>query len=284
MSERFLADEPARLLAFLRRRLPGWKRKTLESRLRAGCVRVNGATANRNDLLAPGDEVEIVGEDQAELAAPAPRGLPVLHSDEHLVAVDKPAGMLSVATQRQRERTALALVRDSLSRSGKPARIWPVHRLDRESSGVLLFARSRAACDTVRETWSDARKTYLAIVEGRPARERGVIEEPLWEGQGLAVHVGEHPDAKPARTRYAARETRGARTLLEVELDTGRRHQIRAHLAWLGHPIVGDPRYGHPAGSRMGLHALRLVVRHPADGHELVLEAPPPRAFSALLR
>lgn len=283
MSERFLADEPARLLDFLRRQLPGWKRKTLEGRLRAGCVRVNGAPVSKNDLLAPGDLVEVVGQDRAVPAAPVPHGLTVLFADELLVAVDKPAGLLSVSTERQRERTALALVRDSLSRPGKPARLWPVHRLDRESSGVLLLARSREACDAVRATWSAARKTYLAIVAGRPEHERGVIEQPLWEGQGLAVHVGAHPDAKPARTRWATLETRGERTLLEVELDTGRRHQIRAHLAWLGHPIVGDPRYGSAAGPRMGLHALRLVVRHPADGRELVLEAPPPRAFRALL-
>ncbi len=284
MSERLLVDEAARLLDFLRRRLPDWKRKTLEGRLRAGCVRVNGATVSRNDVLAPGDEVQVVGNDEAEPAPPAPHGLAVLYADDFLVAVDKPAGMLSVSTERQRERTALALVRESLSRPGKPARLWPVHRLDRETSGVLLFARSREACDTVQSTWTDARKVYLAIVAGRPEPERGVIDEPLWEGKSLEVRVGEHRDAKPARTRYAALETRGDRTLLEVELDTGRRHQIRAHLSWLGHPVVGDPRYGAAEAARMGLHALRLVVPHPLDGRELVLEAPPPRAFTALLR
>lgn len=284
MSERLLVDEPARLLDFLRRRLPDWKRRTLEGRLRAGCVRVNGATVSKNHVLAPGDEVLVVGHDEAEDPPPVPHGLAVLYADDHLVAIDKPAGLLSVSTERQRERTALAIVRDSLSRSGKPARLWPVHRLDRETSGVLLFAKSREACDIVQAAWTEARKVYLAIVEGRPEPESGVIAEPLWEGQGLEVRVGQHRDAKPARTRYAALETRGDRTLLEVGLDTGRRHQIRAHLAWLGHPVVGDPRYGAAAGSRMGLHALRLVVAHPSDGRELVLEAPPPRAFLALLR
>jgi 23S rRNA pseudouridine1911/1915/1917 synthase len=96
------------------------------------------------------------------------------------------------------------------------------------------------------------------------------------------VRVGEHPGAKDARTLYATLEHGRGRALLEVELVTGRRHQIRAHLAWLGHPVVGDPRYGSD-GPRMGLHALRLCIRHPRAGTALELEAPPPRAFSALL-
>jgi 23S rRNA pseudouridine1911/1915/1917 synthase len=99
----------------------------------------------------------------------------------------------------------------------------------------------------------------------------------------LSVRVGRRPEAKAARTRYSTRRTVGDRSLLEVELDTGRRHQIRAHLAWLGSPVVGDARYG-TRGPRLGLHALRLVVVHPTEERELALEAPPPRDFSALLR
>jgi 23S rRNA pseudouridine1911/1915/1917 synthase len=111
----------------------------------------------------------------------------------------------------------------------------------------------------------------------------GVIDQPLFEDKSLNVRVGERPEAKSARTRYFTRQEIGRRTLLEVEIDTGRRHQIRAHLAWLGHPIVGDARYG-TKGPKLGLHALSLSVMHPDDGRELVLEAPPPAAFNALLR
>jgi 23S rRNA pseudouridine1911/1915/1917 synthase len=279
MSERLVVDEPARLLEFLRRRLPGWKRSTLEQRIRGGCVRVNGSTLRRNDVLASGDEVEVGDRDDAEVETSAPAGLVILHADDDLVAVDKPAGLLSVSTERQSERTALALLRDHLSRPGRPARLWPVHRIDRETSGVLLFARSSEARDSVQAAWEEAKKTYLALVEGRPDPPSGVIDQPLWEDRGLFVRVGRHPEAKSARTRYTTLEVRGARTLLEVELETGRRHQIRAHLGWLGHPIVGDPRYG-TAGGRMQLHALRLVVPHPADGRELRLEAQPPRSLA----
>lgn len=281
MTEHLRADEPERLISFLRRRLPGWKKKTLERRLLGGGVSVNGETVTRNDLLEAGDEVVVAGEEDAP--SPLPRGLRVLYADAALIAVDKPAGLLTVATDRQSERTALALVREHLSRPGQPAGLWPVHRLDRETSGVLLFAKSREAQKLVQERWTEARKRYLAVVEGRPMPPDGVVDQPLFEDKRLNVRVGEHPEALSARTRYSTRQALGRRTLLDVELDTGRRHQIRAHLAWLGHPIVGDARYG-TKGSRLGLHALSLSVKHPDDSRELLLEAPPPRAFNALLR
>jgi 23S rRNA pseudouridine1911/1915/1917 synthase len=157
-----------------------------------------------------------------------------------------------------------------------------VHRLDRETSGVLLFARTLATRDALQADWTGVRKVYLAVVEGRPSPPRGLVDQPLREDARLRVHAGPHPRAKPARTRYATLRSARGRSLLEVELETGRRHQIRAHLAWLGHPVVGDPRYGS-AAPRLGLHALRLELTHPGDGRRLVLEAPPPLGFLALL-
>jgi 23S rRNA pseudouridine1911/1915/1917 synthase len=281
MTERLLADKPERLITLLRRLLPGWKRKTLEQRLLGGCVTVNGERVTRNDLVAAGDQIVVMG--RGEAPSPPPGGLRVLYEDDALIAVDKPAGLLSVSTDEESQRTALALVRDSLSHPGQPASLWPVHRLDRETSGVLLFAKSHEAQRSVQERWGEVRKRYLALVEGRPMPADGVIDQPLLEDQRLNVRVGEHPEARSARTRYVTREEIGRRTLLEVETDTGRRHQIRAHLAWLGHPIVGDSRYGTKA-RRLALHALSLTVLHPDDGRELLIEAPPPAAFNALLR
>ena len=283
MGERLAVDEPGVLLEFLATRLDGWKRNTLRERLRGGCVRVNGETVRRGDhALDQGDEVEVVGRGEGRPARTAPRGLKVLHEDEHLIAVDKPSGLLSVSTDRQRERTALAMMREALSRPGHPARLWPVHRLDRGTSGVLLLARSRDASEEVRASWGEVTKTYRAIVEGHPRPPEGTIDQPLWEDRALFVHVGRKPGAKQARTHYRTLETGRSRTLLEVRLETGRRHQIRVHLAWLGHPVVGDARYGHRA-ERLGLHALRLELHHPFSGRRLKLEAHPPEAFDRLL-
>ncbi|MFO1008659.1 MAG: RluA family pseudouridine synthase [Planctomycetota bacterium] len=279
MTERLKADRPERLLALLRRGLPGWKRTTLEQRIRAGCVRVNGRATATNDLVAAGDDVELVDPAQAEPPPPPmPAGLRLLHDDDALVAIDKPAGLLSVSTDDERTRTALALVRGWLSRPRAPAAVWPVHRLDRETSGVLLLAKTQEARRTLQANWSDAKKTYLALVEGRPKANAGTIDEPLWEDENLFVHVGRHADAKEARTRWRVLANDGQRTLVEVELDTGRRHQIRAHLAFLGHPVVGDARYGTKS-ARMMLHALRLEVPHPSTGATLRIEAPAPREF-----
>ena len=275
MSAPFPVDRPVRLLEFLRSVLPDWKRSTLEQRIRAGAVRVNGAAVRRNDLLAPGDTVE-VGE---RASAPAPQGqLAILHADEWLIAIHKPAGLLSVSTDSEREKTALAIVKEHVGRPGHPGRAWPVHRLDRETSGVLLFALSRDVQQIAQARWSAARKTYLAWVEGQPSPPQGTIDAPLWEDASLFVRVGAREGAREARTHYRTLETRERQSLLEVELDTGRRHQIRAHLAWLGHPILGDERYGSRA-PRMALHALRLALPHPVTDAPLVLEAPPPRSF-----
>lgn len=283
MSDRIHVDKPGPLLRFLELRLPGWHRNTLKQRLRLGCIFVNKRSVTRHDHpLESGDEVEIVAKGEGVARQRSRHGFTTLYLDDDLVAIDKPAGLLCVSTDREQTRAALSIVRRSLSSPRRPAELWPVHRLDRETSGVLLFARSREVCEAVQATWTRASKVYLAVVEGHPEPDQGVVDKPLWEDRSLNVRVGRRPDARDARTRFRTRRVGHHRALLEVELETGRRHQIRVHMAWVGHPIVGDKRYG-TGGPRMGLHALRLTVFHPRDGRSLVLEAPPPQAFSALL-
>jgi 23S rRNA pseudouridine1911/1915/1917 synthase len=286
VSARLEVSEPGQLRAFLRQSLPTWKRATLEQRLAAGCVRVNGRTVTRPDApVEPGDEVELVAPGDAPADRPrVAGGIEILFADEHLVVIDKPAGLLSVSSAREREHTALALVRTALRGTRRELPLWPVHRLDRETSGLLVLARTRAARDALQARWPEVRKLYLAVVEGAPEPAHGTIDQPLLEDENLQVLVGARPGAKAARTRYATQRTGGGRALLEVELDTGRKHQIRAHLAWLGHAVVGDERYGGggPA-ARLGLHAFRLALPHPLEDRLLRLEAPPPRAFLALM-
>lgn len=280
MSERLQVDEPAPLLAYLLAHLDGWRRNTLKERLRAGCIVVNDRPVHRHDhQLQRGDRVEVRAAADGVEPRRSPVGLEPIYLDDDLVAIDKPSGLLSVATDQQKTRTALTMVRDTLSRPGRPASLWPVHRLDRETSGVLLFARSKEVCDDVRARWTEAEKVYLAIVEGHPQPASGTVDEPLWEDRNLRVHVGRHEDAKDACTHFTMLRRGRNHSLLEVRLDTGRRHQIRAHLAWLGHPVVGDARYG-AAGPRLGLHALRLTIPHPHGDGVLVFEAPVPREFA----
>ena len=284
MADRLVVAEPGPLLEVLAQHFAQWSRNTLRQRLKMGCIDVNGAPASRHDHpVQPGDVIEILAKAGGRGHARSAARLPILFDDDDLIAIDKPPGLLSVSTDAERERTALALTRDAARRPGRPADLWPVPRLDREASGVLLFARSREVRNRVQADWANTQKVYLALVEGVPEPADGTIDQPLWEDDGLRVRVGAHPDAKAARTRYRTLECGRDASRLEVELDTGRKHQIRAHLAWLGHPIVGDPRYGS-AGPRMGLHALRLTVVHPSRNEPVTFEAPPPPEFLALTR
>ena len=134
------------------------------------------------------------------------------------------------------------------------------------------------------EGWESAKKTYLAIVEGCPKPSEGTIDQPLrLDPRIYQMHVGSHPDARRAVTHFSTERSLGRRTLLRVELETGRQHQIRAHLAWLGHPVIGDERYGR-AGERMGLHALSLSITRPGSNQSLLFETPAPADFLALFR
>ena len=282
MSDRLTVKANTTLLPFLSTQLKGWSRNTIKQRLKGGCIRVNGEQTTRHDhdLLA-GDQVTV--EASARGATSVRSQLDILYNDGDLIAINKPAGLLSVASPKNKDPHALGILRDQVSRRNNPIRLWPVHRIDRDTSGVLLFATSREMREAVMKEWDATEKNYLAIVEGCPKPAAGTIDQPLRLDPVIyQMHVGPHPDAKRAVTHFTTERSVGQRTLLRVELETGRQHQIRAHLAWLGHPVIGDQRYG-TVGKRMGLHALRLSITKPGMSKPLVFETPAPADFWALL-
>ena len=282
MSEKLHVKEAITLLPFLSARLPEWARSKLKQRLQTGCVSVNGASITQHNFaLNVGDLVEVGAATKAANSSMAQ--LEILYSDRDLIAINKPAGLLSVATEKETQQHALAILRKQLSRRSQEVKLWPVHRIDRDTSGVLLFATSREIREAVMTKWDAAEKKYLAVVVGCPTPTQGTIDQPLrLDEVEYRMHVGEHPEAKPAITHFKTERTMGERALLEVRLDTGRQHQIRAHMAWLGHPVVGDERYG-TAGARMGLHALSLKIINPKNNKELKFETPAPADFLALM-
>ena len=283
MSDRLRVSAASGLLTFLNVQLQGWTRNKIKQRLKTGCVFVNGQSITQHDhMLNVGDEVEVragVKSQQGGISS-----LEILYSDNDLIAINKPAGFLSVASAGENKRHALAILRSQLSRSKRTVKLWPVHRLDRDTSGVLLFATSLEMREAVNAGWSDAEKIYLAVVEGCPEPSQGSIDQPLrLDSEKYQMIVGPHPEAKQAITHFNTQRSLADRTLLEVKLETGRQHQIRAHLAWLGHPVIGDPRYGTD-GPRMGLHALRLSITRPNTGKRLTFKVPAPTEFLDLLR
>ena len=208
---------------------------------------------------------------------PAP--LRLVHEDDDLLVADKPAGLLTIATERERERTAYKMLMDYVA----GARIFIVHRLDRETSGLVVFARSWGAKRRLQAQFEarTVERVYRALVEGTVRAAEGTLSGRLAEGPSLRVGPARRGrEGKEAITRYRVLERHRATTLLELSLVTGRRGQIRAQLAAAGHPIVGDRTYGSrldPLG-RVCLHATRLALAHPRGGR-VAFESPMPRAF-----
>ncbi len=210
----------------------------------------------------------------------------ILYEDADLIVIDKPAGLLTTHTMLhgRAAREAQATVENKLNdyvRKGQAKsrrRVWLVHRLDRETSGVMMFAKSESVAEAFRSDWSNlTEKTYLVRVEGTLGEDGGVFESWLREdADGYRVRsVAEgSPGAKLARTEWRRISERGGTTLVEATLKSGRKNQIRVHFSEAGHPVVGDVKYGGHKASRLYLHSLRLALRRPSDGEWVEFESP----------
>ncbi len=286
MAEKFKVKEDGKLLEFLFNTLVGWSRKKIKERLKGSSISVNGETTTKHDFaLSSGDIVEIGVVQRLRGARSLPiQSLEILYQDSDIIAINKPAGLLSVGTTRENKNHVLAILRNQLSSRKDSVKLWPVHRLDRDTSGVILFATSKQTRESVMSHWDKSEKVYLAIVEGKPTEQKGTITQPLrLDEKEYKVHTGSHPHAKPAITHYEVVEDSSQSSLLEINIETGRQHQIRAHMAWLGHSIIGDERYGKK-GDRMGLHSKKLTIIHPNTHKSLSFEVDAPREFYELLK
>ena len=272
--------EPSRpicLLDRLQALFPEASRTSLRSWLATGRVRVNGEVVRRGD-------VEVVASDRVTLGAPPvafPPSLVLVHEDDDLIVVDKPAGLLTVATERERHRTAYRLVSDYVAAQRRGARLFIVHRLDRETSGLLVFARSEPVKRALQAQFEarTVERVYVAVVEGRVAAATGTLRGRVAEDP-RSLRVRTTPRGSQAVTHYRVLARRAHSTVLELTLETGRRGQIRAQLAALGHPIVGDAAFGSRRDPvrRVCLHATRLGFRD-GTGRARRYESPAPAAF-----
>jgi len=263
---------------------PDASRRSLKQWLATSRVRVNGAVVRRGNVL-------VSAEDRVELTAPpppaCPRPLVLVHEDSDILVVDKPTGLLSVATDRERTRTAYRLLRDWVAARGPAgARLFIVHRLDRETSGLLVFAKTVAAKRVLQSQFAAraVERVYVALVEGVLRTMQGTLTSRLTEDRSLRVRAtSDHREGRDAITRYRVLARPREGTLVELRLVTGRRGQIRAQLAAAGHPIAGDREYGSRADPlrRLALHATQLGFVHPRGGR-VTFESPPPSAFGRL--
>ena len=215
-------------------------------------------------------------------------GIEILHEDRDIIVIDKPAGLLTISTDREKSRTAYFIltnyVRKGIAKSRN--RIFIVHRLDRETSGILIFAKNEVAKFRMQDQWQDTKKQYLAVVHGHCEEREKTITTYLAENRALEVYTtSDTRKGKLSHTAYkVVKETKDF-SLLEIDLLTGRKHQIRVHLAGIGHPVVGDERYGkeQKRHHRLALHARSISFRHPFSGEPLTFQTKVPEFFTTLV-
>ena len=279
---------PATLLDWLTRKYPAAKRTTFRQMLQSGRIIINDRAARSlKDLVEHTDRVEV--RDRApRAAAPAPRlPFPIVHEDADILVIDKPAGLLTSTVPREKRPTALALVRAYVKSRDPRARVGLIHRLDRDASGLLVFSKNDRAYDSLKTQFfrHTVERVYTAVVRGKVTPPDGRIVSRLLElPDGRVVTTRRHAKGQEAITHYKTLRATKQTSLLEVRLETGRKHQIRAHLSERGAPILNDPLYDvAPPQGRLMLVATRLALDHPRTAKRLTLELDPPREMGDLV-
>ena len=217
-----------------------------------------------------------------------PKGVTLLYEDADILVVDKPCGLLTMGTERDKSRTVHSILNDYV-RKGNPKshnRVYIVHRLDRDTSGILLFAKSEHAKLFLQSDWENTTKAYLAVVFGHLTPPQGTISSYLSENAAFTVYSTPDPaKGKLSQTAYTfVKELKGL-SLLQINLLTGRKHQIRVHFAEKGHPVVGDQKYGkgHASYANLALHAYSISFTHPVSAARLRFETQIPGLFTRLV-
>ena len=282
-------EKPAELLPFLFASWPEEKRKQVRTWLKFQAVTVNGRPVSQfNHPLHPGDVVAIRSDRFAVPKTVLPSGIKVCFEDAAIIVIDKPENLLSIATEAEQEKTAYFQLNEYLRRGNDQARdrVWIVHRLDRETSGLMVFAKTEQAKRVLQTGWDKAVKRYEAVVEGRLPEDAGIFASDLDETNPLRVYSASPGErTRHAVTHYRVLARREWRTLVELTLETGRRHQLRVQLADAGCPIIGDKKYGAKSDpvKRLGLHACALRFPHPETQREMSFESPMPKELLRLV-
>lgn len=275
------------LLPFLFDLLNQQSKSSVKALLSHGQILVNGKVTSQFDTpLAPGDEVTVSYErGKVEFSNPL---LNIVWEDDDLIVVNKKEGLLSVSSTRVKERTAYHMLSDYVKKCDPRNKIFVLHRLDRDTSGLMMFAKNQRVQNALQSDWNSAitQRTYVAVVEGRPEKDTDLIVSNLTENTQMQVYITAEGNGKEAITRYRLLRSNGHYSLLELDLETGRKNQIRVQMQSIGHSIAGDYKYGaetDPAG-RLMLHARRLFFIHPVTGEEMRFETRIPDAFVSLAK
>ena len=282
----FVIEQEDSLLASLISHLPHKNRKVIKAVLRDRQVCVDGEPITQFDYsLRPGQQVEMSWDREVK-NTPLCK-LDIVHEDQDIIIINKPPGLLTIATDREKRRTAYSILSNYVKAQNPDNKIFIIHRIDRETSGLLIFARSEKVKQQMQKTWnaSISQRSYIGVVEGTVTPPEGTITSWLTESKAFVVYSSKKQgQGKRAVTHYRKIKGNSTLSMLQINLETGRKHQIRVHMQDLNYPVIGDKKYGsklNPLG-RMGLHAQTLEFTHPTTGKLCRFDTGIPKKFLKL--
>ena len=284
----FNVDGETTLMEFLSTVMPDRKRSSIKSLLKFGSVMVNETvTSQFNTLLIPGDVVKV------NLSRSFPvfynSRVKIVYEDDDIIVIEKGYGLLSMGNDKVKDGTAYSILKNYLKEKDPRNKIFIIHRLDRDTSGLMMFAKTIEAKEAMQHNWNNMvlERTYLAVVEGKVEEESGTVKSYLAENSQMEVYSTDNPEeGQLAVTRWKRMATGNGYTLMEVSLDTGRKNQIRVHMKDLEHPIAGDRKYGAKSSPihRLALHARTLRFVHPITRRDMRFETPVPASFEKMVK
>ena len=275
--------ESSELMKFLIDKFPEKSRTTIKSMLAHKLVTVDEMVTTKFDFPLKRGQMVFLNKKKTD-EKPRFRGLRIVHEDSAIIVVDKVSGLLSMASDTEKNKTAYSMLSEYVKKFDPKNLIFIVHRLDRDTSGLMMFAKSKKIQEVLQKDWNDSiiDRSYVVIVEGVVENEEGTVTSWLKENKALVMFSSQTPnDGQKAVTHYKLLRSNKLFSLLEVKLETGRKNQIRVHMKDIGHPVTGDKKYGaklNPIG-QMGLHARVLAFKHPVTGKTLRFDTPIPVKF-----
>lgn len=281
----FKVKEECELLQFLLTKYPQLSRNAVKSLLSNHQVSVDGAPVSQFNLKLAKEDIVIVSKRRISKKERA--DLPIIFENDELIVINKPSGLLSIASDTEKSRTAYRMVTDYLQQKDRHSRVFVVHRLDEDTSGVLVFAKNPKIRDLLQKQWSDIvlSRGYYAIVEGKMEKKTDTLIDYLKENSLNLVYISnDKKSGKKSITKYTVLKENKNYSLLDVHIDTGRKNQIRVQLGERGHYVIGDDKYGQPSNPilRLGLHAYELIFIHPITNKKYIFKAPIPKEFEKL--
>jgi 23S rRNA pseudouridine1911/1915/1917 synthase len=282
----FTVEKADTLLNCLLAGFPHKSRNILKAVLKDGQVAINGKPVTQFDhALRPGQRIEVSWD--RKTPEQLPNGLNIIYEDQDLVIINKPSGLLTIATDKEKRKTAYALLSNYVKVADPENKIFIIHRLDRETSGLLMFAKNEKIKQQIQESWTSTidQRSYVGVVEGEVQPPEGTIVSWLKESKAFIVYSSQNPQhGQKAITHYKKIKGNKDYSLLQINLETGRKHQIRVHMQDIKHPILGDSKYGSTQSPlrRMGLHAQVLAFTHPKTGKPCRFETEIPKKFLQL--